>query len=482
MILFDFSDPLPAELNDYPGKLLNEMMIELQDAKRFDRFSLYTLNPYGETPKNLNTFCVPVTLNQIPNEIRKTLWGKDPQQHSKLPSRYHRFAEVFEHLWENEQELKESMNETVNTLANQAKNEQSYSRIIENIEEIAGLEIDRNSRKIKVAILSDMLQNSPQFSHYSNSWVFDNYLSRRTRTLLNMERFAFEIYFIQSCHSLVTAKRRVLQKFWSDYFTSSNASVKFKSLSVDGSSCATEIPTNKEIPELPAVTELPGDKNIMGKLIDHLGIAIKPSSAAEDIASSEKSDVNGVSELTTVTVLPDDENMKDKFTEQGGVAIKPTHVAENITSNEISDDNDASELTAKTKLSNDNDIAEALSKQSSETINPAYVAVQPVTEEQSDDSLISIKKECPTPKIKSMPKLVYPKRARGEALLRYKLKLDRRGNPVNYELYEMDIELKRYEKMFKESAKKYINKLSYEVQIDESCMGGQTTQLAIKFD
>ena len=181
VILFDFSDPLPAELNDYPGKLLNNMMSEIQDAERFDRFSLYTLNPYGETPKDINAFCVPVTINQIPGDIRKNLWGKDPQQHSKLPSRYQRFARVFERLWENEHELNTSMKESMSTLASESRNEQSYSRIVENIEEIAGLEIDRGSQEINVIVFSDMLQNSPQYSHYSDNWEFKG-LSLKTNS------------------------------------------------------------------------------------------------------------------------------------------------------------------------------------------------------------------------------------------------------------------------------------------------------------
>ena len=48
-----------------------------------------------------------------------------------------------------------------------------------------------------------------------------------------MERFAFEIYLVQSCHTVVTEKRRALQRFWEDYFNSSDASVKFKMISVD---------------------------------------------------------------------------------------------------------------------------------------------------------------------------------------------------------------------------------------------------------
>ena len=289
VILFDFSDPLPAELNDYPGQLLNNMMGEIQDAERFDRFSLYTLNPYGETPKEINAFCVPVTINQIPGDIRKNLWGKDPEQHSKLPSRYHRFAEVFERLWENEHDLNTSMRESIDTLASESRQEQSYSRIVENIEEIAGLEIDRDSRKINVVVFSDMLQNSPQYSHYSSSWDFKEYLSGRTHPLLNMERFAFDIYFVQSCQSLATKNRRALQAFWEDYFNSSNASVKFKLLKNDGEDCRTEGPNNNKTADPTTGTELPDDDNTDEKSSVPGKETIKPAQVAVEITDKDKS-------------------------------------------------------------------------------------------------------------------------------------------------------------------------------------------------
>ena len=483
VILFDFSDPLPAEFNDYPGKLLNNMMSEIQDAERFDRFSLYTLNPYGETPKDINAFCVPVTINQIPRDIRKNLWGKDPQQHSKLPSRYHRFARVFERLWENEHELNNSMKESMSTLANESRNRQSYSRIIENIEEIAGLEIDRDSRKVNVIIFSDMLQNSPRYSHYSNSWEFKEYLSRRTHQLLNMERFAFEIYFVQSCQSLVTKKRRVLQKFWEEYFNSSSASVKFKLLRIDGGSCRTESQTDDKMVALTTETELLDDNNMDEKSRVQGKETIKPAQVAVVMANKEKSDGLDDGEVAAEVDALIDIDMEDDFSEHASEIIKPVAISKEMTNKKEGHGHDKSEPTARTELP-DNKKAE-FTDQNNETDIPVPVVIEMAHRDYSvdyDNVSTSTKKDCPVPKLKKMPTLIYPKRARGEAVLRYKLNLDIKGIPVDYELYEIDIGSKRYEKMFKESAEKYINKLRYEVQVDESCIGGKTAQLAIKFD
>ena len=237
-VLFDFSDPLPAELADYPGKLMENMMAEMEDARRFDRFSLYTLNPFGNTPKALNAFCIPVTLKQIPSDIRRTLWGKDPEEHRTLPERYLRFAEVFERLWENERTLDASLQESMKMLESQSTSSQGYSRIIENLEEIVLSELDRNSREVKVTILSDMLQNSPEFSHYGSSWDFERYLASRRSEPFDMERVSFDVYFVQTCDSLESARRRALQGFWNDYFDHFNASADFKLLRISGDDCA----------------------------------------------------------------------------------------------------------------------------------------------------------------------------------------------------------------------------------------------------
>ena len=482
VILFDFSDPLPAELNDYPGKLLNNMMSEIQDAERFDRFSLYTLNPYGETPKDINAFCVPVTINQIPRDIRKNLWGKDPEQHSKLPSRYHRFARVFERLWENEHELNESMRESMSTLTSESRNEQSYSRIIENIEEIAGLEIDRGSRKINVIVFSDMLQNSPLYSHYSSSWEFEEYLSRRTHQLLSMERFAFDIYFVQSCQSLVTKNRRALQNFWEDYFKSSNASVKFKLLRIDGGSCRTERPTDDKIAAQTAGPELP-DENNMDEISGNPGKEIVKPVQGVGMADKEKTYGQDDADIPAQDDALINDDSEDNLGGHTGEIIIPAVISEEMTNKKAGRDHDNSEPIARTELPDN--IDEQFTDQNNETGTPLPVVIGMAREDNSlvdGDVPASTKKDCPAPKLNKMPTLKYPKRARGKAVLRYKLDLDAQGIPVNYELYEVDIGSKRYKKMFMESAKNYISKLRYEVQADESCIGGQTAQLAIKFD
>ena len=241
VLLFDFSDPLPAAASDYPNTLLENMLEDSQDAARFDHFGLYTLNPYGGVPRKIGAFCVPVTMSQIPRDVRRALWGADPTQHAQLPSRYERYNDVFDHLWQNDQELRASMDEARNNLISKARNiEQEFSRIIENIEELVGLEIDRKSQRVDFVILSDMLQNSPTYSHYRNPWDFKEYLSRRSGDLPNMRRFSFQIYFVQSCQSITTVRRRSLQQFWEDYFDHSDAVVRFKLLSIDSGSCQPE--------------------------------------------------------------------------------------------------------------------------------------------------------------------------------------------------------------------------------------------------
>ena len=256
VLLFDFSDPLPAEAAEYPDTLLENMLEDLQEADRFDRFGMYTLNPNGDVPRNVATFCVPVTMSQIPGDVRQALWGADPTQHAELPSRYSRFTDVFEDLWENDRELRESVEEARDTLLGEARTtEQGFSRIIENIEEIAGLEVDREARQVNFVILSDMLQNSPTYSHYRNRWDFDEYLSRRSGDLPGMRRFNFEVYLVQSCQSVTTDRRRALQQFWEDYFEQSDASVRFRLLGIDGSSCGggSAASTGSGQPSAPAV-------------------------------------------------------------------------------------------------------------------------------------------------------------------------------------------------------------------------------------
>ena len=408
VILFDFSEPLPPELGDYPVKLLNNMMSEIQDAERFDRFSLYTLNPYGETPKDINVFCVPVTINQIPRDIRKNLWGKDPDQHSTLPSRYHRFAQVFERLWDNEHELNASMKETVNTLKSESRREQSYSRIVENIEEIAGLEIDRGSRKINVIVFSDMLQNSPLYSHYSSSWEFEEYLSRRSQQLLSMERFSFEIYFVQSCLSLSTKKRRALQDFWEDYFNSSNASVKFKLLRIDGGSCKTENPANNILTAQTLGAELTDDN--MDDISRKSSRETVKSFQGVGMGNEEKTkgqDDLDISALDDALVKDDSD---DKLGRPTGEFINPAVISEEMINNKAGRYRDNSEPITRTELPDD--IDEQFTEQINETVTPVTVVVGMAHEDNSledNNTPAFTKNNCPTPKLNTMPTLKYPK-------------------------------------------------------------------------
>ena len=485
VILFDFSDPLPVELNDYPAELLDNMMGEIHGADRFDRFSLYTLNPYGETPKDINAFCVPVTINQIPRDIRKKLWGKDPQQHTKLPPRYHRFAEVLEHLWENENELSESMNESINTLVNEARKQQSYSRIIENIEEIAGMEIDRGSRKIKVVIFSNMLQNSPRYSHYGNSWEFEEYLSKRPHEVLNMERFAFEIYFVQSCQSLVTKNRRALQKFWEDYFGSSNASVKFKLLRIDGGSCKTENPAKKLMADLTTGAKTSQDNNVDEEFSVPGNNTTKLAQVAEKTTEHENSASRDGAEPAAEVEAFDEKNVVAEFRKRITETPNTVPVAEEMTTEKEGDGHEKSETLTGAEFPGDKNIEDKFSQQSNETTTPEQTTHAMLDKDKSighDVISTPVKKDCPAPKLQKMPALIYPKRARGDAVLRYKINLDAQGTPVDYELYDIDIGSGRYDKMFRKSAEKYIKQLHYKVQIGDSCIGGLTTQLAIRFD
>ena len=237
VILFDFSDPLPVALRDFPARLLENMINNMRRADRFDRFGLYTLNPSGNTPRSIGELCVPVTLNQIPTDVRRALWGRDPDEHADLPPRYTPFLRVFERMWENERKLEQFMAELKASLTDQARSPQHQSRIIENIEEFVSLEIDRSGGIVEVILLSNMLQNSSTYSHYRNPWDFGEYRPRQSRSPPGMERFSFDIYLVQSCQSLAADGRRTLQKFWRDYFESAGASVTFKLLEIGAHEC-----------------------------------------------------------------------------------------------------------------------------------------------------------------------------------------------------------------------------------------------------
>lgn len=445
-ILFDFSDPLPAQLSGYPNQLLENMMTELADADRFDRFSLYALNPYSNTPKNLNAFCVPVTLNQIPKDIRQTLWGKDPAQHSTLPDRYQRFAEVFERLWENESELNNSMQETMSALTRQARGEQGFSRIIENIEEIAHAENDRQSGVIEITILSNLLQNSPQYSHYRGSWDFENYFSARPDGPVDMSNIEFDIYFVQSCESLESAKRRALRRFWEDYFEFSQASkVRFKVLRIDGDECVDRNAIPTQVVETRIQPELPDGGSSQAKSSAQGGEATAPTNALDDLnpgilTESQEEGPAGIVDNSPAkaTRKPPDTNEPDT----PGLA--------------------ANETVPHTKLGRGTEKAEA--------------------GQEGGNELVLQKDHCAQPKQRNRPVLVYPKRARGRAKLHYRVELDLQGTPVSFALQEIDVGQTRSEKYFKSEAEKYIKRLRFDVYADENCTGGQTARVGLVFD
>ena len=440
-VLFDFSDPLPAELADYPGKLMENMMAEMEDARRFDRFSLYTLNPFGNTPKALNAFCIPVTLKQIPSDIRRTLWGKDPEEHRTLPERYLRFAEVFERLWENERTLDASLQESMRMLESQSTSSQGYSRIIENLEEIVLSELDRNSREVKVTILSDMLQNSPEFSHYGSSWDFERYLASRRSEPFDMERVSFDVYFVQTCDSLESARRRALQGFWNDYFDHFNASADFKLLRISGDGCSgTNLaaqPPARQAQSPARQAQPPPSRRAPARSQG------QQRSAAEDLLDELGLPLGGAGEAP-------------RAARQAGGAIR-----------------DAAERVAEEKAEGTNYdelVGMLLDGRGGADAAPG-----------GGGRATAVGNACPAPKQRNSPALVYPRRARGSADLRFNVDLDRRGVPVKFELYDMQLDSRRHERVFRQNAEAYIGKLRFDLQQDGSCTGGQTAKVRVQF-
>ena len=423
-ILYDFSDPLPRELSDYPSRLLENMMDELAEAERFDRFSLYALNPYGRAPNSLSAFCVPVTMNQIPKDMRRALWGRDPKQHAQLPDRYSRFAQVFDRLWENERELDNSMKETMNVLTRQARGEQSYSRIIENIEEIALTEIDRGSQAIKITILSNMLQNSPQYSHYRESWEFEDYLSSRNDEGVDMSIVEIDVYYIQSCETLESANRRKLRRFWEDYFEySQSGRPRFRTLNFDGKECMDQ-----------RVVESPNESSNAEK-----------EAQAETKVLTNRS-VQATNPAASNTTETGTQGESSNPATQEGAAEVGGHASEEFLGSSL----------------------EAATGKPGSGLGP-------------DEELDAIKQDCPKPNQRNLPPLGYPKRATGTAKLSYRVELDEEGVPVSYELYGLEVRSRRSERLFKDQAEDYISKLRFDVHSDENCSGGQTANVVLNF-
>ena len=539
-VLFDFSDPLPAELADYPGRVMENMMDEMEDAQRFDRFSLYTLNPFGKTPKSLNAFCIPVTMKQIPSDIRRTLWGKDPEQHGNLPERYHRFAEVFERLWENERTLEASLQESMDVLRNQSGSSQGYSRIIENMEEIVMSELDRDSRRVRITILSDMLQNSPEFSHYGSSWDFERYLATRRSEPFDMEGVSFDVYFVQTCDSLEVARRRALQDFWSDYFDHFNASADFKLLRISGDGCSgtTAVPQSAAVRQDTARTPAPRRSAAQGSVRNQRqqqsaaqpgGRGQSPQrSAAEDLIDDLSAQLGGAAEPPARELAGAAERRVADAIEEAANRAGGTDydaLVGRLLDGEAGPDSaprgeaerrvaDAIEEAANRAGGTDYDalVGRLLDGGSGPDSAPRGGAARRVAdaiEEAANraggtdfDALAgrllgggigsdsargggaeraAAATECAAPKQRNSPPLNYPRRARGSADMSFSVELDRRGVPVDFELRDMQLDSRRHERDFRRSAEDYISKLRFDLQQDGNCTGGQTARIRVRF-
>ena len=429
VLLFDFSDRLPAAVANYPKILLENMLADLQEAERFDRFSLYMLNPNSDVPKKVSTFCVPVTMNQIPREVRQALWGVDPTQHAALPSRYNRFSNVFDRLWDNDQELRQSVEEARSTLASESGNdEQAFSRIIENIEEVANLEIDRNSRRVNFVVLSDMLQNSPTYSHYRNRWVFNEYLSSRSDDPPPMQRFTFEVYLVQSCQSITTKRRRALQQFWDDYFEQAGADATFRLLTIDGASCQ-----------------------------------------SADSIGSEQRPVLEVGRAGETPLAPEVESQSNTSWKS------PAPPEDNVTEPE---DDAPLELPASQELIAHNTILEEAAGAPGAS-DAELSAGAPNAGDGNDAADATI--QCPEPKARSLPTPRYPRNANGTAVLRYEIQVDDRGVPIELELYNAEIEVMREERRFVKAGNAYVSQLRFDVYSDNDCSGGRSARFAIRY-
>ncbi len=447
VILFDFSDPLPIELSNYPDTLLQGMMDGLQDAERFDRFGLFTLNPFDRVPRNIGTFCIPVTMSQIPRDIRQTLWGTDPEQYSTLPPRYERFEEVFEYLWENDQELKETVEDVRTALVSELqREEQSFSRIIENIEEIAGLEVDRSSRRVNFIILSDMLQNSPAYSHYENGLNFNDYHSSRREEWLDMDHFSFEVYLVQSCYSMRTERRRALMQFWENYFDESDASVDFRLLDIDGRDCsAQESIAIEHSSQSEETTQVPNEVS-------------QPQEA-----QSSQTPTNLNAQDSSVTV---DSSISGSFQgrrlDEGPIEPLP-------------------ELARHEELPIDTQAVATFDERNL----PGSISSQPIVQEEnpsaSNESTFA-QVECSAPTPSRLPPLGYPRNARGTALLRYTITVDAEGVPQEFEPGEFDVDISRYEGTFIRYAEDYIADLRFDTHTQEECVGGNVAQLGLRFE
>jgi hypothetical protein len=237
-IFFDFSDPLPEKYLQYPQSMLNKILET--EVSRFDNVSMYTFNPNGAVPREISNFCIPITLQDFPEEDRRAIWGRDPDPKAldKLPQRYARHLPTIKKFLEFNQGLETSIAGSVAALAKEGRKEQPYSLLIENIDELAKRLRESGSQTAEITIFSDMLQNTHDYSHYSDNWDFSSYLQSRPELRVDMAGFKYKIHYLQHCETYGVDNRATHEKFWQDYFEYSNARVEFNFLERSDLNCA----------------------------------------------------------------------------------------------------------------------------------------------------------------------------------------------------------------------------------------------------
>ncbi len=231
LIVLDFSDPLPAAYLDYPRKILSNVVRNL--SNQFDRIKLYILNPENPVPVKLSDFCIPFTIKSIPEEERKILWGRDPDLSRPLPARFKKHQALIEKLRAHEKSLEQTIDALIQYLADKGSESQHRSRLAGTIEELVAIQREGDHKKNSITILSDMLQNTEEFSHYKEGFDFDSYLASRKKGLMDMSGFDIDVHYLQTCKTMTFEDRRNHKAFWESYFAGSGVSADFKLLNVD---------------------------------------------------------------------------------------------------------------------------------------------------------------------------------------------------------------------------------------------------------
>jgi len=231
LILLDFSDKLPKIYIDRPQDLINEIYL---DAEQFSKIFIYKFNPYNIVPVEVNSFCKPFSFKSLPEEERKRLWGRDPDKSAEvLPQRFKQYEDTLRKVWSHEEQVKKLVKESIHFVGKQ-KQRESQSLLIENIFEAIGIAASSisNLKEINMHILSDMLQNNRQFSHYRlnrKQWN-PNKLKAPDINIDNGIKININIDLLQTCYAYTTNELNELKDFWQNIFQSINAKVKYNVL------------------------------------------------------------------------------------------------------------------------------------------------------------------------------------------------------------------------------------------------------------